>query len=156
IASRNPKWTIAGGGVCFVATAILMDDHETSWHWAAQAGLLFCVAHSLRWRDGEIPGASTARILFCALWVTQSLFWSLINGGEALQGCCASGGGVLACYTLHRWLTGGWMTRLVPVSAFVVLLAPPAVNFAERLKSAPPGYLAVAGSFLLFGLGTIA
>ncbi|MSU58183.1 MAG: hypothetical protein EXS35_08385 [Pedosphaera sp.] len=156
VASRNPKWTLAGGGVCFVATAVLMKNNETSWHWAAQVGLFFCVAHSLRWRDGEIAGARTARLFLCAVWVAQSFLWSFTDASEALRGGCLSGVVVLACYALHRWLTGGWLTRLVPISACVVLLSSPGASFAERIKSAPPGYLAVAGSFLLFGLGTIA
>ena len=155
ITSRNPKWTIAGGGVCSVAAAILMHDSVTSWHWATQVGVCFCTAHSLRWRDGENAGARSARIYLCAVWIAQSVLWSFVNGSEAIQGGCISSSVVLVCYGLHRLLTGGWMTRLVPITAGVVLLAAPGANFAERLKSAPPGYLAVAGSFLLFGLGTI-
>jgi hypothetical protein len=156
VASRNPKGTIAGGGVCFVAAAVLMNDSETSWHWAAQAGVCFCIAHSFRWRDEGIAGARSARIILCAVWVAQSLVWSFVSGSEAFQGGCLSSSVVLACYALHRLLTGGWMTLLVPVSACLVLISVPGASFAERLKSAPPGYLSVAGSFLLFGLGTIA
>lgn len=156
VASRNPKWTMVGGGLCFFATVLALSRMETPFHWAVQAGLMFCIAHSVRWRDEEVAGARTARILFCVAWMAQSFLWSLVSGSEALRGCIVSAGIVFACYALQRLLGGDWKSRLIPVSALVVLMSAPGAYLAERLKSAPSGYLAMAGSFLLFALGTIA
>lgn len=156
IVSRNPKWTIVGGGLACVAAALAMNRTETPFQWAAQGGLMFCIAHSMRWRDEAVAGARTARLFFCVAWTMQSFLWSLADEHEALIGCSISGGAVLACYGLQRWLGGNWKTPLIPAAATTVLLSAPGSHLVERLKSTSPGYLAVAVSFLLFGFGTAA
>jgi hypothetical protein len=44
----------------------------------------------------------------------------------------------------------------VPVAGLLVALCSPANVVFVKLQSTPAGIMAVAGSFLLFGLGTIA
>jgi hypothetical protein len=156
ITSRDPRWTIVGGFICFGLAAAVANHAEASLHWAAQSALAFVIAHSLRWRDGEIVGTGGTRVLIGLVWIAQSALWSQSSGSEALIGCSIFGGAVLASYGLHRWATGNWATRVVPISAAVVFLSAPGTQFAGRLKHTEPGYLAVAGSFVLFGLGTIA
>jgi hypothetical protein len=44
---------------------------------------------------------------------------------------------------------------MVPAAALLVLLIPPGDFAAGRLQATPAGLLAVAGSFLLFAVGTV-
>lgn len=156
IASRDPRWSIVGGGGCFLTAAQLMGRSELPFQWAAQAGLAFLVVHSLRWRDDPQTGGRPARIVFCVLWMAQSVGWSWQAGDEAMHGAGLAGAAVLVACGVQRCLSGRWPVTIVPASAAAVIAATPGWWLWEKLSSAPPGYLAVATSFLLFGCGTLA
>ena len=66
------------------------------------------------------------------------------------------GGLLLLVCSLKKALGGGWKPVAVPVSATLALLLQRGDFLALKLQSAPAGVLAVAGSFLLFALGTLA
>ena len=112
--------------------------------------------HSLRWRDAEVAGAKAARIFICVVWMAMSLLWTLEGGRESVYGCGAASVVVLALCGLRRALAGDWSPRVVPISAAIVILLRPSLRLADALSSASPGYVAVAASFLLFALGTVA
>jgi hypothetical protein len=63
---------------------------------------------------------------------------------------------VLGGYLLARWFAGRWGSFVVPTSAVLVMLSRPGDSTALALHSAPVGLLAVIGSFLFLGLGTLA
>ena len=65
-------------------------------------------------------------------------------------------GPVLGVYVLHRFIVGHWGSWLVPGSASFVILAGPGDFSVTQAQAAPAGLLALVGSFLLFGLGTLA
>ena len=62
----------------------------------------------------------------------------------------------LSAAGVARWMTGCWGARLVPAGAAVSLGAAPAYYLFDQARSSPAGLIAVIGSFLLFGLGTVA
>jgi hypothetical protein len=64
----------------------------------------------------------------------------------------ATAGLTLAACVAVRLLTGNWSPRAVSIAAVLVLLVGP----TGKLQTASVGPLATAGSFLLFGLGTLA
>ena len=68
----------------------------------------------------------------------------------------AVAGSVLGFYLLSRRLTGHWSSAVVPAAAVLAILAGPTGSTTGSLHSVPVGLLAVIGSFLLFGLGTLA
>jgi len=63
---------------------------------------------------------------------------------------------VLDAAAVSRWRAGCWGARLVPAGAAISLVAAPAHYLFDKAKSSPAGLIAVIGSFLLFGLGTVA
>ena len=65
-------------------------------------------------------------------------------------------GPVLGLYLLSRWLTGHWGSPVVPAAAALAMLSGPTRSTSASLYSVPAGLMAVIGSFLLFGLGTLA
>jgi len=62
---------------------------------------------------------------------------------------------VLAIYALHSLVRKVWEAREVPISAACVTVVDLLIPLARLLNSASPGYLALAGSFLLLALGTV-
>ena len=63
---------------------------------------------------------------------------------------------VLGVYLLSRWQTGRWGSPVVPAAAVLAMLSGPTGSTTGSLYSVPAGLMAVIGSFLLFGLGTLA
>ena len=68
----------------------------------------------------------------------------------------AVAGPVLGFYLLSRWLTGDWGSQVVPAAAVLAMLSGPTGSTTGSLHSVPVGLMAVIGSSLLFGLGTLA
>jgi hypothetical protein len=68
---------------------------------------------------------------------------------------CAVAAPVLGVYLVARVLSGRWGSLVVPGAAFLVMLTGPGDFTASEIQSAPVGLLAVIGSFLLFGVGTL-
>lgn len=123
-------------------------------HWATQVGLVFLLLHSLRWRDGEHQGAATLRSLVAVVWVVHSFVW-LRNGAAFLQPFSIATA-VLTIWWFKGFVFRNWAPVVVPIAAVMVAVCTP-VNFAfVKLQTTPAGVIAILGSFLLFGLGTIA
>lgn len=152
---RSPALALLGASVFSTALMWVFRHHPGAGHWAIQGGFVFLLLHSLRWRDSEHPGANLARLMAGFAWVIQSFiwmnadtgrFWMPFIPGAVVLGTC------FACQ-LYRF---EWKKAAVPAAALLVMLTGPACAIIEGVRSTPVGVLAVSGSFLLFGLGTIA
>lgn len=151
--SRDPRLGLLGALTSAAAACFVLGDHADTIHWAAQAGLVFLLLHSLRWRTCEHAGASVLRTLAALLWVGHSFGW--MHFGGATWMACLAGLVVWGGYVSLRLLGKRWGPRIIPVAASLVMLSGPTHFTAAKLQSAPVGLLAVIGSFLLLGLGTL-
>jgi len=155
VRSRNPKAGVWGALVVAIAFFGLTPDDGFGLELAVQCGLVFLLLHSWRWVDAEHQGASAARILASVIWVFHALamvHWQWF-GAKDIALC--AGGLLLGAAIVARLLTGGWRPAVVPIAATLVLLMPPGEFAAAKLQATPAGLLAVAGSFVLFGVGTL-
>jgi hypothetical protein len=153
--SRNPKLALFGA-ITFGATLMSMFHHHPgAGHWAMQSGFVFLLLHSLRWKDNEHPGASLARLFVGCLWVLQSFIWMSSDTGQFWMPFLPAAVVLGTCFAcpLYRF---EWKKSAVPVAAFLVMLSGPVSAAIAGVRTAPVGLLAVCGSFLLFGFGTIA
>jgi hypothetical protein len=94
------------------------------------------------------------RIIAGLVWAVEAFAWTQTGG--AVWMTFAVAGPVLGFYLLSRWLTGQWGSPVVPAAAVLAMLSGPTGSTTGSLHSVPVGLLAVIGSFLLFGLGTLA
>lgn len=123
-------------------------------HLAIQHGMAFLLIHSLAWERPEQAGATQLRLIAALLWICDSALWTWIDP-EAIRFVAAVATLVLAASAVARWFTGEWGSRLVPIAASVCLFVAPAHPAFNIAKASPAGLVAIAASFLLFGLGTI-
>jgi hypothetical protein len=154
VRSRSPKLGLFGAFVASAAVMGVLGEQPAAYHWSAEAGLAFLLTHSLRWVDRENAGARRLRIVAAAAWMAHALIWMRCGGSTWMAGTIA--GPVLGVYMLHRFIAGNWGSLLVPGSASLVILAGPGDFSVTQAQAAPVGLLALVGSFLLFGLGTLA
>lgn len=152
--SRSPKVGLLGSLVGAIVVILVPDNRSAAIHWAFQGGFVFLLLHSLRWDEAVQTGARGFRNLAGSLWAAHALLWTHM-GGEAWMACAAAAP-VLGGYLAARLIGGDWGPRVLPIAAVIVMLAGPGDLTATRLQTAPIGLLAVIGSFLLFGLGTLA
>lgn len=152
--SRNPKLAIFGALVFGASVLATLGNHANAIQWALQGGCVFLLLHSLRWDDAQHPGSGLVRALTASVWVLQSVvwmnneashFWMPLLPGVLVLGVC------LACQ-FHRL---EWIKIIVPVAAALVAASGPCSAVISGIRAASAGLLAVAGSFLLFGIGTI-
>lgn len=153
--SRNPKLAVIGA-LTFGCSVLAMINHQANAiHWAWQAGLGFALLHSLRWNDAENPGANLVRGLAALMWVTHSFVWMNADVGRFWMPLIPAGI-VLAVCVLCKFSELQWAKIIVPITALLVMTAGPCCAVFEGIRAASAGLLAMAGSFLLFGIGTIA
>jgi hypothetical protein len=152
--SRNPKLGIFGSLVSAIVVILVLNHRADAIHWACQTGLVVLLLHSLHWDDEGISGAHGLRNLAGSLWAAHAFLWTHL-GGEAWMACAAATA-VLGGYLAARIIGGQWGPRVLPIAAVLVALSGPTHFTASGLQAAPTGLLAVVGSFLLFGLGTLA
>jgi hypothetical protein len=150
--SRNPKLGTLGGLVAAISLG-MWSREPSSVHWAVQIGFAFLLIHSLRWVDSEEPGAALLRWLAALAWLAHSIAWTHFYSGGWRAWLIAIP--VLAAWFVFKWLRGTWSLFVVPAAALLVVLSAPGDVAAVHLESTPGGLLAVIGSFLLFGLGTL-
>ena len=150
--SRNPKAAVLGGIAAALAGGALREHHGDAWHWAAQAGVVFFLLHSLRWRDYEHHGASVVRFSVAAGWLIHSVVW--VRDDAALWHPLAMAGAVLLACWFRGFVFQRWRPLVVPGTAGVVALCGPLNFLLMKLQSAPVGVTAIAASFLLFAIGT--
>jgi hypothetical protein len=150
--SPSPKMGFLGALVSAMVVVVLRQNPDTI-HWAAQTGLAFLLAHSLRWIDSKEEGATALRWIASLAWVTHAVIWAHL--GEAGWVACIIALFVIGAFLASRWLSGRWGPVVVPLAALLVLCSGPGHFAAVQLQSAPAGLLALVASFLLFGLGTL-
>ena len=153
--SRDPRLGLLGGLGCGILVGLPAMHAELSPFWPAQAGLVFVLAHSLRWEDNRFAGAASTRHLFGIVWMLVSFAW--IRGGDAhaTVGCLLAGAFGLACYAINRLLTRNWAPRSVACYSGIVICLSPGTDFGEELLTIPSAFLAILGSVPLFVAGTI-
>ena len=156
VRSRNPKAGVWGGLLVAITVFALVPEEKPVVELSVQCGLVFLLLHSLTWVDAEHRGASAARKLASVLWFGISFGMAHWQGTWAKEIIFAGGGVVMAAAIGVKLFTGVWRPAVVPIAAALVLLIPPGDFAAGKLRTAPAGLLAVAGSFLLFAIGTIA
>jgi hypothetical protein len=148
--SRDPRLGLLGGFLAAIAVGMWP---PSGIHWAVQTGLAFLLIHSLRWVDSEQRGATLLRWLGALVWIAHSLAWTHLYsvGWRA----CLIAVPVLTAWFVFRWLRGTWGPLAILLGSLLVMLSAPGHVAAIHLQSAPAGLLAVIGSFVLFGLGTL-
>jgi hypothetical protein len=87
-------------------------------------------------------------------WVGHAFLWS--HAGAPAWTAFAVAAPVLGVYFAVRGFGGKWGPIVIPLAAVLTMLAAPSHFTAGKLQAAPVGLLAVASSFILFGLGTLA
>ena len=128
---------------------------EPRLHLGAQIAFAFLIIHSLRWAEREQQLASILRSVMAAAWMLHSLAFIHVDPAQGPQYVSAAATLVLLCYF------GAWFVRgirpavVIPVAAVVSLLAAPTDYIVRKLMASPAGLLAIGGSFLLFGFGTV-
>ncbi len=152
--SRNPKAAIPGAFAAAFVGGVLCKDADSSPHWAMQAGMVFFLLHSLRWRDHEHQGAGAVRAVASLAWIVQSFAW--VRNGVPVLLPLSIAAVVFAVCGLRWFIRLNWSPVVVPIAAVMVGLCSPANLAFVKLQTTPIGIMAIAGSFLLFGLGTIA
>lgn len=150
--SRNPKLAIVGAVAAAVATRVLCGDRADGFHWAAQAGCVYFLLHSLRWHDFEHEGAAIVRHCVAGVWVLHALIW--VRAGGTMSQTLTVAGLVLLAWALRGWLVQHWRPLALPVAAGLVALLSPANYAVAKTQSTPAGVLAMIGSLALFGVGT--
>jgi len=152
---RSPQHALLGS-IVFSAAILWCFRHQPgAGYWALQGGFVFLLLHSLRWQDGGHPGANFLRLLGAFAWVIQSVVWMNADTGRFwmpfIPGALVLG----TCFACQLY-SFEWKKTAVPVAALMVMLSGPCCGIIEGVRLAPVGLLAVTGSFLLFGFGTLA
>jgi len=124
-------------------------------HFFLQFLLLFMLAHSFRWEDHLHRGAKLLRNAAGLLWLIHS--WSWIQGTtpEAGLAVCAGASLLLGSYATFALYHRSWRPRVIPAYGVAVLMSDPAIHLTGKLREASPGFIAIAVSFILFGLGSL-
>jgi len=151
----NPKLAVLGSIAFGWAIATIFGRHASGVHWAFQGGLVFLLLHSLRWNDGEHPGAGTTRLLTGLAWAVQSFVWVNMDEGRFWMPLIP-GMMVLTTYCILLPCRGIWRLGVVPLMATLVILSGPCSLAIDCLRSAPVGLLAVVASLIFLALGTVA
>jgi hypothetical protein len=152
--SRNPKLAILGALAAAMAGGMVREGQSHMLYWVAQAGLVYFLLHSLRWRDYEHPGAAGVRIFIAALWVLHTFVW--VHNGAAWSQPLIAAGLVLFVWWGRGFVFRMWRPQVIPIAALLVALCNPVHFVALKTQTTPMGVIAVIGSFALFAAGTAA
>lgn len=152
--TRNPKLAAAGALAASLLAGAWRSPAPDALHWAVQAGLVFYLLHSLRWREHEHSGAAVARLLTAVAWVAHAFCW--VRGDAPFWLTPALAAFVVAVCGLHWWIRQKRVPVVILLAAALVALSCPIHMLLVVLRATPVGLIAVGASFLLFGLGTLA
>jgi hypothetical protein len=156
IMSARPKLGIVGG-ICFgLGLGRFLPSSSATLNLAVQAGLIFMLLHSFRWKTPGSPDAAAARILCGLFWLGHTIVWVAVEPASAIHSTLACGASVLGVCACARILMGEWGPKVIAWSAAAVVCWGPLFLAGKQLLRAPDGLLALLGSFVLFGLGTLA
>lgn len=150
--SRNPKSALGGALAAAIAAGACRGHEEDAWHWAAQAGVVFLLLHSLRWRDHEHPGANGLRVFMAGGWWLHSLLW-IYDGADAWQPMAFAGLVLLVCWS-RASLFVRWSPQVVPGAALGIAFSSPVNLAVQTVHNTPTGIIAVMVSLMLFVAGT--
>jgi hypothetical protein len=151
---RNPKLAIFGAITFGIIIASVFNHHAGVGYWAFQGGLVFLLLHSLRWHGGENHEAEALRTLTAVVWAVQSFIW-VNSERSSFWMPFVPGLVVLGACVIYRLRHGLWGSPAVPVAAMLVIMSGPTSAAVDGIRTAPVGLLAVIGSFLLLGIGTM-
>ncbi|MGC3960420.1 MAG: hypothetical protein QM813_21580 [Verrucomicrobiota bacterium] len=152
LVSRNPKMAILGGLAALIAGGMLRQAHADWIHWAAQAGFAYFLLHSMRWEDEKHEGAALVRMVVAIGWASHTFVW--VRGGAGFLEVLMPATVLLAVWGLRGWLNRCWRPLAIPVAATLAILCNPVHFVANKIPTLPAGMLYLAGSLLLFALGT--
>jgi hypothetical protein len=171
----RPEWIVACLFLCFFWLIFLSRDPRVAFSvaialvlvcalcgspvltvYAGQIGLVSLLVHSFRWDDRTHRGAAALRNVASLLWFLFSSTWLKESAHEARLLVYSEALVLSVCYGLHTILHGSWKPRVAPLAAGAVLAAEPVSTIVGELTAASPGFLAIAGSFVLFALGSVA
>lgn len=171
---EQPEWAVLSVVICFFGLIFRFRDPRVAMlgamgliglsctfaaplsHYAVQVALVSLLTHSLRWDDKAHKGAAMLRILAAIMWVWISCIWLFGSVHPERLLVYSAAGAVLAIYLLHATIFQRWKHSIVPISTLFILLSEPITILGRWLNCETPGMLAIAGSFLLFALGSIA
>jgi hypothetical protein len=153
--SRNPQLGVLGAVMIGSATNMLVGPYFDGSQLAVQAGVLFLLLHSLLWADEAHPGVKGVRILAGVLWMLHSLHLALMAAPHNVLILSTGAVLILAPCVVLRYARGQWPPRVLPLAATTVLLLHPGIYLITIGQSIPLGLWVVAGSFVLFALGTV-
>jgi hypothetical protein len=150
--SRNPKLGFLGALAVAAGVGAFVGPATRGGNWAMQAGCVFFLLHSMRWVDTNEKGLAIARWIIGTCWVMHSYIWAHLGGPG--WGIAIAGTLVLGSWQLVRQL--GWVRGLwgMGTMAGLVMVSSPLDAAGCWMVAAPAGLLAVAGSLLLFAIGT--
>jgi len=151
--SRNPKLGLIGA-IAAACGGVMLHPESDTFDWAAQSGLVYFLLHSLRWHDCDHEGATMTRWIAAVAWIVQSIFW-VRDGAEFLHPMLVSAM-VIVVWGVRWFIKKTRAPVAVLLAALMVMLTSPANLLCGKLSTTPAGVLAIVGSFLLFGAGTIA
>lgn len=154
--SRNAAMGLLGAWIVAIATLLLAKNTEVAIHPAVQLAMALLLLHSMRWDNREPRAEPVLRCMAATVWLWHTLFLANAGRPHAMLVVYGAGGFVLAGAVWCRYIRGNWKPVLVPIAAAAVLLTQPTSILVIKTQSAPSGLLALMGSFLLFGLGTVA
>jgi hypothetical protein len=145
---RTAKWAFIGA-IC-LASLFAAASHKLMFahHYAIQFACAFLLIHSLFWKGPLEKGSRFLLILASGIWAFDSL--SLVGAGGLFMRALPfiTAGPLLALALWHR-------NSILPIAcAAIVILITPTAQVFSLTQNAPIGVLALAGSFLLFGIGT--
>ena len=152
IRTRTAKGGLIGSLCVALIAGGICEKLHLSGHIILQTMTVFYLLHSLRWHSNQEPGARFTLVCATLLWVGDSFsfgqtgmagFWAPVM--LALM--------FVLIVVLVKHFTGK-IPALILSGAVGVLIITPLYHAIHSLTSAPPGLLAVIGSFALFGAGT--
>lgn len=152
--SRNPKIALLGALAAIIVGGVARQAHVDCLYWAMQAGFIYLLLHSLRWQDALHQGAAGVRVFVAICWILHSFVW--VRNGATLTESLALAGLILAICTLRGLIWKIWRPLTLPIAAGLVALGHPTHLVMLKTQDAPTGVLYVVGSFVLFGIGTLA
>ena len=156
VMSARPKLGIVGGICVGLGLARYLPSTSAALNFAVQAGLIFMLLHSFRWKTPGSPDAAATRTLCGLFWLGHTIVWVAVEPASAIHATVACGASVLGVYACARILMGEWGPPVIAWSAAAVVCWGPLFLAGKGLLRAPDGLLALLGSFILFGLGTVA
>jgi hypothetical protein len=148
--SADPRVGLLGA-LAVAATAAWL-AREWTWHAAVQASCVFLLFHSVRWQKDAGPAATVLRFVTALWWMFDALVWTG-NGTLAASGYVAGGATLVLAIWIWQLLRTGIIQPLITPAAAALTFATGPCNWFY--SSAPTGIVALAGSVVLFAVGTL-